>query len=205
MGLKILLDQNNWEDSSLDYSFNALDSSLRESVESSIGDLFKHYYKSIILNTILLLVTVSIYFFRPSNDVLVPVLIIGGVFGFLAFSVIWQLLFLKKPDMSASLHSVIQQILEYNKRINIRLCNYTSLIVSTSFAGGFLLGLVLQGWSLEKIFYHPVLMPIYLILTVGIHLLARKQVMNNWSRVLNPKYHKTKEFLEAQLNTLETE
>ena len=146
--------------------------------------------------------TLGLYFFQPVPDILFPIGLIGSCFLFIIVTVAWQLLALPKPDLSLDLKSVIENTLNYNAKINRRQCQYTSVIISASFVGGFLLGLILQGWTLLRIISNPILVVVMVLLTVLSFYWTKGKAFRKFNRSLNPRYQQIKSHLEEQLTAL---
>jgi len=96
-------------------------------------------------------------------------------------------------------------VLDYNKRVYKNQCRYQSLLVTASFVGGFFLGLAVQGWTIEKLEKHPIVLVVLLILATGFYFLSKTKSFKSLHRLLNPGYIKAKKQLEDQLRVLESQ
>jgi hypothetical protein len=203
MELKNLLNSQNWETSDLDYNTKTIEDELRKGINARVTELFRHYYRSLVLNSFFLLATIAVYFAKPSLDIILPLSLIGLCYIFLVGNVAWQLLFDQRPDHLADIQTTLRATIAYNQRMYRRQCRYFSLITTTSFAGGFLLGLILRGRSLEEIFTHPIVTSIIVISSVLIYFFSRTPSFRKLNQKLNPRYHRVKNDLEQQLKELE--
>ena len=205
MELKKLLDDNNWDDPVLEINESSLAKSRRSGIQKGIRKLFLNYYKSIGLNLSFLIITVSLYFFRPIPDILLPIFIISSCFIYLLITVVLHLLGREKLDPTLSLKVLLESTLAFNKKIHRNVCAYQSYIFSASFLGGFLMGIILQGWTLEKIIAEPIVLSILGVGTIGAYFLSKSTNFAQFNRSMNPGYVKAKKYLEEQLDALKEE
>ncbi|MEM9324553.1 MAG: hypothetical protein AAGA85_02810 [Bacteroidota bacterium] len=205
MALIDLLNKQGWERSDLGYTSAELEKDLKPQVVSKVRILFRHYYLSLSLNGFFLLVTVGLYFLRPIPDMLLPVGIITSVFGFLIVSVVRQLVAQERIDTTQNVRQVIESSLAYNAQINANVCRYHSVISTLSAIGGYLLGLILQGWTLHKLLDKPIVLVVMLLVAFAGYYLTKSRGFRKYNRALNPHYFKAKKYLEEQLRVLDSQ
>jgi|GEM_PF-4132358 len=203
MELSDLFKNQDWTHSTQKMNEVEISKAMKSNVEMNVKTLFNTYYKSIFLNSFFLASVWLVYFYKPTLEVLFPVLLISACFAIIIINVAWQLINEKPIDTSKDLKTVLTKTLAFNTEIYKRQCRYNSFILTSSFLGGFLLGIVLQGWTFQKFIDKPIIIPIIVLLTLGFHFLAKTKLLKKVNSALNPKYHKAKAFLEEQLKYLE--
>jgi len=202
MELKNLLDKHNWSDSDLSYEADVIEQEMRQQVSAKIALLFTNYKRSIVLNLLFLLATIVLYVVYPSLDMLVPVGIIGSCFLFLIVTTLYQLWTDNKPDQSQDMKTVLEETLAYDKRMYNMQCRFFSWIFTASALGGMLLGMIVKGWTLQRIVHTTPVVLFIMAFTIGIYALSKSTSFRKFNRRLNPTYHHTKKFIQQQLHTL---
>lgn len=204
--------ENFWKDSDWtedpQFGANALKELLdhEPSEKPAIGRLLKQYYRSIFLNLFFLLLTLLMYVIRPIPDMLLPIGIISCCFLYMLYHVVIAARNINQTvDMSLDLKSTIKRTLEINKKATKRMTRVNSMIMTSSFIGGFLLGLLMSDWTIVKMTEKPVVLLIGGALAIGFYFLTKNHRFSGFQKMLNPSYFKAKEQLEAQLKALEEE
>ena len=205
MKLKRLLDSQNWDDAEFDYKSANIESMIRSNVENHIRELFRHYYASIALNGFFLILTIITYFILPSWDILLPLFLIASPFLLMLTQIVSQLLHREKTDPTSNLKTLLEQTLSFNQKINRSIYDLSGMIFTSSFLGGFFLGLIVQGWTLQELIGKPLVLLIMLILAIGVYVMVRTKRFFVLAGQLNPGYQKTKKYLEEQLKELQGE
>jgi len=204
MELSKLLRDQAWEASNLSYDSLTLEVMLQPKASKYIGRLFRFYRKSLAMNTLFLLATIALYWANPTEDMLLPLGLIGGCFLYL-MATSWRMIREKDNlDLSGDLRSIVQRVLEFNQYQHRQMCRYHSVLFTICFAGGFILGMLLKGRQLAYFVEKPILFVILIILTTGFYFLTKTKSFRSLNRRLNPVYNRTKKQLETILEELET-
>lgn len=204
MELKNLLDKQSWSESEFDYSTEHINDLLRPRAESTIQKLFRYHKQYIILNSVLTLASMALFFVEPRAEMLIPLGLIGGTMVFIILSMVYQMSKIKKPDLDQDLRQVLKETVEYNKMIFKSQYDYFPILMTTSFAGGFFLSTILSGWDFERFANEPIRLIVFGILTVGFYFLSKTRRFRRFNRSMNPRYNKIKNALEEQLAYLES-
>lgn len=203
MELQSLLHNSGWERSTLDYSLDRIEQNTRSEINRNIKKLISNHYKGLALNVAFLLITVLFYVLNPVVDYLVPVVLIGGCFLFITVSLVIGISGKEKIDYTQPMVAVLSNVLNYNNQVYSRHCNYYSALMTTSFVGGFLLGILVQGWTFKMMTEKPVIFVILGALSTGFYFLSKTTSFRKMNRIFNPDYFKSKKYLEEQLTLLE--
>ena len=83
MELNDLLRKQRWQQSTYSYSTQELEEVTHSNVRDQIKKLYRHYYRSLALNGLFLLLTVIAYWLNPIPAMLLPVALIASCFLFL--------------------------------------------------------------------------------------------------------------------------
>lgn len=201
MELINLLDQNEWDESE-SFSDKDIQNAMRQNVSDHIKKLYRTYYRGLLLNLAFLVLFLIIYLLNPTVEFLVPVILISSCFAFIVLNLSVKLINRESVDPTCSLKTVLLDSLEFNKKVYKTQCKYNSIILTVSFMGGFLLGLAFQGWTLEKYVDKPVIIPVFLILTIGFYFLTKTQSFKMLNRKLSPNYIRSRDYLEEQLELI---
>lgn len=170
----------------------------------AIGLLLRQYYRSIALNITFLFLTLLLYLVKPIPDLLLPIGIISSCFIYILYHVLIATRNINQTiDMSLDLKSTLKKTLEINQHIIDGFCRLNSWILTSSFIGGFLLGLLLSDWTLLKMIDKPIVIVIGAGLTTGFYFLTKSSGFASIQQSLNPSYHRAKNRLEEQLKALE--
>ena len=204
MELINLLNASKWDEDA-GFSTEEIQRAMRKKVSRQVGKLIRFYYRSVLLNLLFLLFFASVYFFNPTVEFLIPVVVIGVCFTVIVTNVLSQLFAQPKLTPTISLKEMIRQTLVMDRKIHRRQRRYTSLILLLCFVGGFLLGLAFQGWTIAKYLEKPLIFPVLAVLTTGFFFLTKSASFAKFSRLMNPGYHETKHYLEEQLKIMESD
>lgn len=196
-----LLNQRNWDDSN-DFTELKIKQAMRSKTLMNIKKLYQTYYRGIALNLGFLSVFMLVYIFNPTIEFLIPTLMIISCFLIIVINLVFHLWKEEKVDLSGELKLIITEMLTFDRKVYSRQCKYNSLILMTSFIGGFLMGLAYQGWTISKFLEKPIIFLVLAVFAVGFHFLTKSDSFKNFNKMLNPSYYKTKSYLEHQLELI---
>jgi len=204
MELQNLLDRHHWSESDFKYSKKNVEQLIRPQALDNVERLFQHYYRSIGLNTALMILTGCLYFIKPIPEMLIPILLIGLSYLFIVGSMLYYLILKKRPDQSENLKVYLSQTISYNKGVYKFQCESSSLILTTAYVGGFFLGTLLTGSET----FDSNKLPVYVFLsitTILFYFFTKTKSFKAINRKLNPNYNKIKSQLDKHLEELTTE
>lgn len=202
-----MVSNNFWKDKEADPQFE--DEVLHRLLENKPKEqpglrlLLKQYYRSIVLNVIFLTITLLLYFVKPVVDLLLPVSIIASCFIYILNHITTASKKINQTlDMSLDLKTTLTRTIDINNKINNWFCRINSWVLTTSFVGGFLLGLLMSDWTIAKMLDRPLIILILVVLATGFYFLTKTRYFSSMHHTLNPSYFKAKQQLEAQLRIL---
>lgn len=200
-----LLNEQGWDQSGFDYSKDKIDKATRKKIDSRIRILIRNYMWSLLLNVLFLIGSVAIYIVKPTPEFLLPAVIVSGCFIFMLGILLRNFRGAYQLETTGNLKDVLTNILAFNNRLNAQIKRFLSVLMAASFSGGFILGIAAQGWSFEKMGEHPIIFVALVVLVVPFYWITTKPMFAESLEKMNPRYHKTKAYLEQLLGELEAE
>ena len=197
MELKSLLDNQNWSE------VKRPDLNLTSPARSELGRLKRHYIRSVLICSLLLIFSLGIYFTDPRIEMLIPAILITSSFIFTVYQAVKQYTGYIHIDKDQELKVVINEVLKADREVNRSVRKAARIIYINSFIGGFLLGLFLSGWTFQTMLDKPLIFPVLIILTAGFYFFTKSKRFSQFYRIFNSGYGKTRKRLEEQLRLLE--
>ena len=202
MDLKTLLNDNNWSSSELNFDADSISKEITEKSQKPIQFVLNNAKKSILMNSIFLVAFFIFYLFFTNTITTIAIAIIAAVYLFTILSLVIGLINLEKPNLNQNIKDALKDIIRFDEAINRFQCKNYSLIISTSFIGGFLLGLGTQGYTISKLLDKWGLILFLIVGAVGIFYWSKTKSFKSFNRSFNPNYFKSKAFLKEQLQIL---
>ncbi len=205
MDLKTLLNEAHWDSSNLSYDNSTLKEDIKMKTKKPIRRVLDNAKRAIVLNSIFVIAFLAVYFIVPNQVTLIAVAIITGCYLLTIGSMVYGLFTLKEPNLNQEIRPALEDILRYDEAINAFQCKYFSWIITGAYAGGFLLGIGIQGKSMSQLLDKWPLLIIWVAGAVGVYFYSKTKGFRSFNRSLNPNYFKSKNIIKEQLQLLNSE
>ncbi|MDC7996518.1 hypothetical protein [Gilvibacter sediminis] len=205
MDLKTLLDNASWDSSELSYTSSSLKADIRKKTEAPMLRVLGNSKRAIILNCIFFVAFIVVYFMVPNTITLLAVGLVVLCYLSMISSLVYARSTLKAPNLNQDIKGALQDIIRYDAAINAFQCNYFSWIITTAYAGGFLLGLGIKGRTLSELIEKWPLLIFWVVGGIAIFYLSKTKGFRRFNRSMNPSYFNSKDIIKTQLQLLNEE
>lgn len=200
MELQDIWSKQDWESSEFDYESNEIQMELNSKSRSAIKQLLQLQWRGFYLSIAFLLLFGLMFLIKPQPDYALPLTIIMGCYFLLSSFLGYQLLRFKTPDLDTNLAEAIKSTLRLVQHLNRTQKKYSTIILPLSALGGYLLGLLWSGWSLQKLLKEPFAIGVIVVIMILMSLYGYR-VGKFFSRKKCSQLVKT---LKARLEELES-
>ncbi|GEM_PF-5162378 len=170
---------------------------------SDVVYLIQFHKVALILNLVLAVGFVGIYFFINNTELLFPLTIILCSYVFLVSGIIELLISGRKIPSDLPVLDFLKRHLQLIKKMERRNTSTGPLIFTINFIAGFISGLILNERTFFEVITHPIFMPILVVLSVSFYFIMRKYLCQLPKDRFAIEYQRRKSNIEKTILQLE--
>ena len=202
MELKNILNEKSQEIDDYTFDSDAIIKSIRAKSLKELRYIVGFQKLSLLVNTIFIILFLSLYYIYQKQSLIFPLWLITFSFIIIIYDTIRYLKKSSKIDRNTSTNIYLQRQLNSIENLEKSCKNRLPIVSTMGFIGGFLSGLIINGWSYSKILEQPLVLVILVIISSILFIYVRKKSFSGLNKLVTKTYQEKKNQLKKNYNLL---